>query len=186
MSERDPLETAPLAERLAYFAGRLLGADDLSTEQTYHRGRLALALRALVGHGTVAGLRVTAADGRLHVAPGVAIDCLGRLIEVRTPLCLDLAGWTLPSAHLLLHADVTPTGEPAVRLTEGARLELVPALEAATVPPPPLTPDAELEAVLDGWDPAPRATGLLLARIAFGDVVTADNTVRPFVRRAGR
>ena len=186
MSERDPLETSPLAERLAYFAGRLLGPDDLGAEQTYHRGRLALALRALVGHGTVAGLRVTAADGRVHVAPGVAIDCLGRLIEVRAPLCLDLAGWTLPSADLLLHADATATGEPAVRLTEGARLELVPALEAATVPPLLLTPDAELEAVLDGWDPAPRATGLLLARIAFGDVVTVDNTVRPFVRRAGR
>ena len=95
MSAPDPLETSPLPERLAYFAGRLLGPDDLGAEQTYHRGRLALALRALVGHGTVAGLRVTAADGRLHVAPGVAIDCLGRLIEVRTPLCLDLAGWTV-------------------------------------------------------------------------------------------
>jgi hypothetical protein len=94
----DPLLTAA-AERLAYATGQLLGAEDFAREQTYHRGRLALALRHLVGHGTVAGLRVRhspAADGRpeeLRVEPGVAIDRHGRLLELARPRCLDLARW---------------------------------------------------------------------------------------------
>jgi hypothetical protein len=82
----DPIETAPPPERVNYATGVLLDAADFRDEQTYHRGRLARALRYLVGFGTIAGLRVvppaaTDAELELRVEPGLAIDRYGRLIE---------------------------------------------------------------------------------------------------------
>jgi hypothetical protein len=94
----DPLIARPAPERVNYATGVLLDAQDFRDEQTYHRGRLARALSALVGFGTVAGLRVTppAADDaelELHVAPGLAIDRHGRLMELRESWCIRLARW---------------------------------------------------------------------------------------------
>jgi hypothetical protein len=85
-------------ERVNYATGMLLDAADFRDEQSYHRGRLAAALRALHGYGTVAGLRVrepAEGDGtlELRVEPGLAIDRLGRLLELRAPWCIRLARW---------------------------------------------------------------------------------------------
>ena len=44
-------------ERVNYATGVLLQAEDFRDEQTYHRGRLATALRHLVGFGTRRGPR---------------------------------------------------------------------------------------------------------------------------------
>lgn len=94
----DPLEQEPAAERLNYAIGQMLDAGDLRDEQTYHRGRLARLAKYLLGHGTLAGLRVTgpdADDAELHltVEPGVAIDRYGRLVEIASPQCIRLARW---------------------------------------------------------------------------------------------
>jgi hypothetical protein len=94
----DPLIARPAPERVNYATGVLLDAQDFRDEQTYHRGRLARALSALHGHGTVAGLRVMPpeaddAELELHVAPGLAIDRHGRLMELREPWCIRLARW---------------------------------------------------------------------------------------------
>jgi hypothetical protein len=100
--EADPLYTRPDAERPSYSTGMLLDAQDFTDEQTYHRGRLARALASLTAGGTLAGLRVghrpaTAAPAALpeeiRVEPGLAIDRLGRLIEVPRPACLRLQSW---------------------------------------------------------------------------------------------
>jgi hypothetical protein len=100
--EADPLYARPAAERPNYSTGMLLDAQDFTDEQTYHRGRLARALASLTGGGTLAGLRVshrpaTAAPATLpeeiRVEPGLAIDRLGRLIEVPRPACLRLQAW---------------------------------------------------------------------------------------------
>jgi hypothetical protein len=106
----DPLVTQPRAERPAYATGMLLDAQDFSAEQLYHRARLARALVFLSGGGALAGLRVThAAAGaqpeEIRVAPGVAVDRLGRLVEVPRDACLRLVRWwdALPPA---------PTGVP--------------------------------------------------------------------------
>lgn len=87
-------------ERVHYAAGVLLDADDFGAEQRYGRGRLARALSALHGYGTVAGLKVAlAADaeprgrGHLEVTPGLALDRYGRLIELRRSQCLNAADW---------------------------------------------------------------------------------------------
>lgn len=112
-----------LPDRLFYAAGVLLDAPDLAAEQLYHRGRLARSLAYLYGSGTVSGLRVLfqsalapgdrdpleplnpadpADPGRLYpdgrearilVQPGLAIDRLGRLIEVPGAACLRLQPW---------------------------------------------------------------------------------------------
>ena len=98
----DPLYARPHAERLSYATGMLLDAQDFADEQTYHRGRLARALASLTGGGTLAGLRVvhapetagdTAAPEEIRVEPGLAVDRLGRLIELPRPACIRLQRW---------------------------------------------------------------------------------------------
>ncbi len=87
--------------RPSYHTGLLLDAEDFRDEQGYHRGQLARLARWLHGHGTVCGLEVkhlaAGQDGHaeetLTVRPGVAIDRLGRLIEVRRTWCLRLSRW---------------------------------------------------------------------------------------------
>lgn len=91
-------------ERLHYAAGVLLDTTDFEDEQTYHRAQLGRALTALFGFGTLAGLRVTqqvaavAGDNttcsvEVHVKPGLALDRLGRLVEVRREQCLKVEDW---------------------------------------------------------------------------------------------
>lgn len=98
-TQADPLYAQPRAERPAYATGMLLGAQDFTDEQTYHRGRLARALAFLAGGGTLAGLEVQyVAPGanqaeEIRVNPGLAVDRLGRLIEIARPACLRLPNW---------------------------------------------------------------------------------------------
>jgi hypothetical protein len=110
--ELDPLAKAQAQgesqDRLWYATGVLLDAEDFLDEQTYHRGRLARALAYLYGSGTVAGLRVAwesaVAPGvdvslpegrpeRIKIEPGLAIDRLGRLVELPRTACLRLNRW---------------------------------------------------------------------------------------------
>src|SRR5258708_794373 len=105
----DPLAQKPeLPDRLFYATGILLDAEDFRAEQLYHRGRLSRALAYLHGGGTVAGLRVDwikplnpgedaafpkGRDEEIVVNPGIAIDRLGRVIEVPTSGCIRLMRW---------------------------------------------------------------------------------------------
>lgn len=102
LPEADPLYAQPLSERPLYATGMLLDAQDFSDEQTYHRVQLARAMAFLAGGGTLAGLRVShQAPGagpngqpeEIRVEPGLAVDRLGRLIELPRPACLRLARW---------------------------------------------------------------------------------------------
>lgn len=107
-----PLKEGP--DRVHYATGVLLGAEDFRAEQAYHRSRLARALAYAMGHGTLAGLAVIhepaepadadnpARSERLTVAPGLAIDRLGRLLEVAKPRCLKLDDWYLAQSPQLL------------------------------------------------------------------------------------
>jgi hypothetical protein len=128
MSTRpDPLAQADrTTDRVFYATGVLLDAQDFIDEQTSHRGRLARALNFLHGSGTAAGLRVVyeaevppAGDNpgreeRLLVEPGVAVDRLGRLIEVPITICLRLGRWFESKADdlPLLAADTASNGSP--------------------------------------------------------------------------
>ena len=92
-------------DRVHYKTGVLLNADDFIAEQNYHRGRLARALACVNGSGTLAGLQVLheaeqaatdeipAKPERIVIEPGIAIDRLGRLIEVPSRLCVRINHW---------------------------------------------------------------------------------------------
>lgn len=94
---RDPLEAPAITgpTRLNYLQGTLLDSADFEHEQRYHRGRLARGLEYLFGPGTVAGLdlRWRASDEEIQVTPGLAIDPLGRLIEVPRSQCIRIRRW---------------------------------------------------------------------------------------------
>lgn len=123
----ESLATRGVPERVHYATGVLLGAEDFAAEQRYLRGRLGRALAAQYGHGTVAGLRVScpAADNpglELRVAPGLALDRLGRQIEVRRTQCIRIADWIAqrdgPSAEARDRAaliDAVRDGPPGAR-----------------------------------------------------------------------
>jgi hypothetical protein len=108
MTRDDQLRQLPGApDRVFYATGVLLDAEDFQAEQLYHRGRLARALSFLHGDGTVAGLRVDyeAPEGRgerVVVRPGMALDRVGRIIEVPRDACLRLDRWyeSMPPAEL--------------------------------------------------------------------------------------
>ncbi len=96
-NRRDPLSDRfkEGADRLNYALGVMLDERDFRDEQTYHRGRLARALKYLFGTGTVAGLRVDfdPTTKEIFVAPGLALDPLGRAVEIPRPKCLVLKDW---------------------------------------------------------------------------------------------
>jgi hypothetical protein len=95
--------------RAFYATGVLLDAQHLDAEQLYDRRWLARALSYLHGSGTLAGLEVTwekASGGRserLLVKPGIALDRLGRIIEVPRDADLALDRWLdgQSDAHLI-------------------------------------------------------------------------------------
>jgi hypothetical protein len=95
----DSLTTPPSPERVFYSTGRMLGVDDFNAEEIYHRGRLARALMQLCGTGTVSGLLVQT-DGNadptkleIQVTSGIAIDRVGRIIEVPDTVCIVPQNW---------------------------------------------------------------------------------------------
>jgi hypothetical protein len=95
----DPLAGTARPDRVNYATGMLLGPEDFIDEQTYHRSRLALVLGSLAGAGTLRGLNVTVrpASGsspeQIRVTPGLAVDQLGRIIELQRDACLRLDRW---------------------------------------------------------------------------------------------
>ena len=98
ITRADALEAADRPDRPHYSTGVLLDAEDFLDEQTYHRSRLARSLAYLHGSGTVCGLAVSppqpvGSDVELSVAPGLALDRFGRLIEVPRPWCIRINRW---------------------------------------------------------------------------------------------
>jgi len=106
-TRQDSLDQPTVPDRVFYELGVMLDKDDFNAEQTYHRGRLARALSFLHGSGTAAGLLVSipppegggpttpasVAAEEVHVAAGIAVDSVGRLIEVPTERCVRLKNW---------------------------------------------------------------------------------------------
>ena len=72
-------------QRVSYFFGQVLGVDDFKTEQNYFIEKHRLHNRHLHGWGVVNGLEVSVDKGNVvHVSPGVAIDCAGNEIFLRS------------------------------------------------------------------------------------------------------
>lgn len=74
--------------RSNFSSGQLLSAEDLQTEQDYHRSMRYLQNR-MHGTGVLHGLEVEVGAGNeLRVSPGIAIDALGRELVLVDPECL--------------------------------------------------------------------------------------------------
>jgi hypothetical protein len=126
----DPLKQKPQTpDRVFYATGVLLDAEDFKAEQLYHRGRLSRALEYLHGSGTVAGLSVewvkplnagvnpdfpNGREETIQVNPGLALDRLGRIIEVPSSACLRLKRWyeQQEPSELLKAFHPTKPGDP--------------------------------------------------------------------------
>lgn len=95
----DPLEAQPPLRRLSVRNGALLDETHFSDEQLYVRGQLARLALFTGGAGTLAGLDVAydppagGADVEVTVKAGLAIDRLGRIIEIPFKSCLPLGAW---------------------------------------------------------------------------------------------
>jgi hypothetical protein len=132
----DPIHDQWLAdlhapERLRYFSGRLLTAEDLQLEQDYWRRKIQLHNRFEIGRGVVWGLGVTTlsttAGHGISVSPGFAIDAQGREIVVPTgvdlvPLRLSDDGERLPSSICISLCYSEEEGSP--QLVSGLGLEV--------------------------------------------------------------
>ena len=117
----DTLNPPPEPQRVFYTTGRMLGVEDFQADQDYHRGRLARALLQLHGTGTVSGLFVHT-DGnadvkklQVQVNPGMAIDRIGRIIEVPRQVCIVLFSWLNQQFDAWQQQQTNPVpGEPAL------------------------------------------------------------------------
>jgi hypothetical protein len=87
-------------KRNNFFAGKLLAAEDLTSEQDYFLGKQRRHNRLLHGRGIVSGLEVSASGDSLTVSQGFALDGLGNEILLPEPYSLQLK--RDPCAHLYL------------------------------------------------------------------------------------
>ena len=96
-TQKDPLSKPRAPDRVYYANGALLDQEDFAAEQIYHRGRIGRALAYLHGHGTVAGLAAGVQrrdeEDLLMISAGLAIDRLGRQIEVPRAACIRIGRW---------------------------------------------------------------------------------------------
>jgi hypothetical protein len=78
-----------------YHFGMLLGVDDFRTDQGFHLGHMRRHQRTLHGYGVVYGYAVSfdPEHAELHVAPGYALDRLGRDLYLDAEQCLGLPAW---------------------------------------------------------------------------------------------
>lgn len=134
----------PVLRRVRYFDGRLLTADDLTTEQEYHRERVRLHNRLLHGWGIVAGLDVRSRGGTIIVAPGMALDPRGEeiVLVAETELTAPPSATPKGSRFVVLFYTETLTDPVAVAhtgdtTTEYTRIQLGARCEVhETIPSP--------------------------------------------------
>ena len=141
-----------MPERVRFFSGQFLTAEDFEVEQKYHIEMRWLHNRMLHGVGIVAGLGVSidgCQDGTAVVSPGLALDGLGREIIVDRPVCVELGTgtndfWFVTLQYVELQTNPVPTSDGSsefIRVKESFLIET-----------------AE-------QDPSQNGTGLVLARL---------------------
>lgn len=150
----DALEERPAPERLNLSDGALLTEAHFRDEQLYHRGQVSRLALHLHGSGTVAGLDVrydpvTGTDIEVKVAPGLAIDRLGRMIELSYESCLNVALWMTqqgdtPETAALLQAGLRAAGGG---LPEHVIVDVYLSFHACARQPEPAFADANAETI---------------------------------------
>jgi hypothetical protein len=120
----------PGLQRVNYFTGSLLSADDLIAEQEYFRHKIHRHNRELHGAGVVSGLHVTLERAGTHrhvaIAPGLAFNARGEEIEVGAPTPLPLPAHGKSLLVLLYYAEqpCRPVPAPTMDTQAGAQQEV--------------------------------------------------------------
>jgi hypothetical protein len=110
----------PGPQRVNYFSGMQLDAEDFTTEQDYLLRKIHRRNRVLHGTGVVCGLRValerTGGNARVVIAPGVAFNARGEEIEICEPALLPLPAQGKSLLVLLHYAEqpCRPVAAPVV------------------------------------------------------------------------
>lgn len=119
-------------KRVKYSHGLVLGVDEFNQEELYLLEKQRLHNRALHGYGTLCGLKVSvfedeheAGRWKLLVAPGIALDALGREIRVPEAQCADLSLWLIKHRdEVLEHFGIAAEASPPVTLSPPEILRL--------------------------------------------------------------
>ena len=122
-------------KRVHYFAGQLIGTEDLQSEQDYHLAKQRRHNLLTLGSGVVSGLNVSvtesAGDSGIQVSPGLAIDALGNEIVIDDPQTIEFPTgfdpvWLVISYTEKLTDPVSSAGvlQPT-RIEEGFKLEYI-------------------------------------------------------------
>jgi len=90
----DILPVDPFSSLYVHF-GMLLGVEDFRTLNAYHRGKTWFHNSWLHGAGVIWGLKVSLSteNNEILVAPGMALDGMGRELYLARAACLDLNAW---------------------------------------------------------------------------------------------
>ncbi len=83
-------------KRNHYYFSKMMDVLQFEMEQSYLNDKRWLLNRLSLGEGVLCGLKVFERDGKLCIAPGVAIDSFGHEVIVPGQYCLD--PWLLPDA----------------------------------------------------------------------------------------
>lgn len=124
MTTQLPASNGTALERLHYFSGQLLTADDMVAEQHYFRQKLRRHNRFLHGWGIACGCKVQAAATEaqpwlVQVCPGYLVTPQGDEILLASPAPFDLAGDWLQAQDPCTPYPCPPTGRmPAPGRTE--------------------------------------------------------------------
>ena len=117
-------------QRVLYFTGQVLGEDDFNTEQNYFIEKHRLHNRHLHGWGVVNGLEVSIDKANVvHVAPGVAIDCVGNEIFLRSEAKLNAPGRASEFYVVVEYREIKRSavpfapGDPTEPLLKNGRIE---------------------------------------------------------------
>lgn len=112
----------PDLERIVFFQGELLTADDLTTLDTNNRELRWLHNRSLHNWGIGFGLDVQGAAGATFVSvnPGYAIDNLGREIILGSPLQQPIPAVAGPATYYLVANYVDDAGQTAEERRDAA------------------------------------------------------------------
>jgi hypothetical protein len=119
-------------ERPRYFVGKLLTAEDLELEQSYHIERRRLLNRMLHGTGIVSGLGVVLGRQDVTVSPGLALDPEGREILISDPQQLAIPTCDDAVSICALYTEVE-TGRGTIRETYELVATTAPVPENAVV-----------------------------------------------------
>jgi hypothetical protein len=159
-------------KRVRFFPGKFLTAEDLAAEQEYHLTKQRVRNLRQFGRGVVTGLHVSTETAGVRVAPGFAIDRLGREILVQEA---ELVPFPPPLLRALLtvryqETSTDPVPAPTWGEVEYTRIEE--GFHIAWAPVGPLDPDAvvlaRVEKARDGWQVNPPANRMWMVAAGFG------------------